>query len=96
MKHAVITVPAYFNDQQRQSTKDAGIISGMSVSRIINESTAAAIAYGLDKKTEKNTVVHDLGCGTFDVSPLTFDNGVLEVVATTAIPFWVVRISISM
>merc|ERR1719174_460062 len=82
VKHAVITVPAYFNDAQRQSTKDAGTISGMNVLRIINEPTAAAIAYGLDKKTEKNILVYDLGGGTFDVSLLTVDNGVFEVVAT--------------
>merc|ERR1719244_1146728 len=82
VKHAVITVPAYFNDAQRQSTKDAGTISGMNVLRIINEPTAAAIAYGLDKKTEKNILVFDLGGGTFDVSLLTIDNGVFEVVAT--------------
>merc|ERR1712032_710866 len=82
VKHAVITVPAYFNDAQRQSTKDAGTISGMNVLRIINEPTAAAIAYGLDKKTEKNILVYDLGGGTFDVSLLTIDNGVFEVVAT--------------
>merc|ERR1712157_278016 len=82
VKHAVITVPAYFNDAQRQSTKDAGSISGMNVLRIINEPTAAAIAYGLDKKTEKNILVYDLGGGTFDVSLLTIDNGVFEVVAT--------------
>jgi heat shock protein 5 len=82
VKHAVITVPAYFNDAQRQSTKDAGVISGMNVLRIINEPTAAAIAYGLDKKTEKNILVYDLGGGTFDVSLLTIDNGVFEVVAT--------------
>merc|ERR1712224_407743 len=81
VKHAVITVPAYFNDAQRQSTKDAGTISGMNVLRIINEPTAAAIAYGLDKKTEKNILVYDLGGGTFDVSLLTIDNGVFEVVA---------------
>merc|ERR1712124_72621 len=78
----VITVPAYFSDAQRQSTKDAGVISGMNVLRIINEPTAAAIAYGLDKKTEKNILVYDLGGGTFDVSLLTIDNGVFEVVAT--------------
>merc|ERR1712093_408177 len=82
VKHGVITVPAYFNDAQRQSTKDAGTISGMQVLRIINEPTAAAIAYGLDKKTEKNILVYDLGGGTFDVSLLTIDNGVFEVVAT--------------
>merc|ERR1712141_697861 len=82
VKHAVVTVPAYFNDAQRQSTKDAGTISGMNVLRIINEPTAAAIAYGLDKKTEKNILVFDLGGGTFDVSLLTIDNGVFEVVAT--------------
>merc|ERR1711933_108124 len=82
VKHAVVTVPAYFNDAQRQSTKDAGTISGMNVLRIINEPTAAAIAYGLDKKAEKNILVYDLGGGTFDVSLLTIDNGVFEVVAT--------------
>jgi len=82
VKHAVITVPAYFNDAQRQATKDAGTISGMNVMRIINEPTAAAIAYGLDKKAEKNIMVYDLGGGTFDVSLLTIDNGVFEVVAT--------------
>merc|ERR1712093_782425 len=82
VKHAVITVPAYFDDAQRQSTKDAGSIAGLNVLRIINEPTAAAIAYGLDKKAEKNIVVYDLGGGTFDVSLLTIDNGVFEVVAT--------------
>merc|ERR1719432_241060 len=82
VKHAVVTVPAYFNDAQRQATKDAGTISGMTVQRIINEPTAAAIAYGLDKKAEKNILVYDLGGGTFDVSLLTIDNGVFEVVAT--------------
>merc|ERR1712183_1101917 len=82
VKHAVITVPAYFSDAQRQSTKDAGSIAGKNVLRIINEPTAAAIAYGLDKKTEKNILVYDLGGGTFDVSLLTIDNGVFEVVAT--------------
>merc|ERR1719385_596218 len=82
VKHAVITVPAYFNDSQRQATKDAGAIAGLQVLRIINEPTAAAIAYGLDKKTEKNILVYDLGGGTFDVSLLTIDNGVFEVVAT--------------
>jgi heat shock protein 5 len=83
VKHAVVTVPAYFNDAQRQSTKDAGTISGLNVLRIINEPTAAAIAYGLDKKGERNILVYDLGGGTFDVSLLTIDNGVFEVVATS-------------
>uniref|UniRef100_A0A0K0EZT5 Heat shock 70 kDa protein 1A/1B (inferred by orthology to a human protein) n=1 Tax=Strongyloides venezuelensis TaxID=75913 RepID=A0A0K0EZT5_STRVS len=83
VKHAVITVPAYFNDAQRQATKDAGTIAGLNVVRIINEPTAAAIAYGLDKKEgEKNILVFDLGGGTFDVSLLTIDNGVFEVLAT--------------
>jgi len=83
VKNAVITVPAYFNDAQRQATKDAGTISGMSVKRIINEPTAAAIAYGLDKKgKEQNILVFDLGGGTFDVTALTIDNGVFEVLAT--------------
>jgi len=81
--HAVVTVPAYFNDAQRQATKDAGAIAGLTVMRIINEPTAAAIAYGMDKKDgEKNVLVFDLGGGTFDVSLLTIDNGVFEVVAT--------------
>jgi len=82
LKHAVVTVPAYFNDAQRQATKDAGTIAGLNVVRIINEPTAAAIAYGLDKKGEKNVLIFDLGGGTFDVSLLTIDNGVFEVVAT--------------
>ena len=70
---AVVTVPAYFNDSQRQATKDAGVISGLNVLRIINEPTAAAIAYGLDKKSEgeKNVLIFDLGGGTFDVSLLS-------------------------
>merc|ERR1719201_94184 len=80
--NAVVTVPAYFNDAQRQATKDAGTISSLNVLRIINEPTAAAIAYGLDKKSEQNILVYDLGGGTFDVSLLTIDNGVFEVVAT--------------
>merc|ERR1719265_853525 len=83
VKNAVVTVPAYFNDAQRQATKDAGAISGMKVMRIINEPTAAAIAYGLDKKGgEKNILVFDLGGGTFDVTLLTIDNGVFEVLST--------------
>jgi heat shock protein 5 len=82
--HAVITVPAYFNDSQRQATKDAGLIAGLNVLRIINEPTAAAIAYGMDKKSEeKKIIVFDLGGGTFDVSLLTIDNGIFEVVATS-------------
>merc|ERR1711959_683499 len=81
--NAVVTVPAYFNDAQRQATKDAGTISSLNVLRIINEPTAAAIAYGLDKKGgEKNILVFDLGGGTFDVTVLTIDNGLFEVVAT--------------
>merc|ERR1712023_299314 len=76
------TVPAYFSDSQRQATKDAGVIAGLNVLRIINEPTAAAIAYGLDKKAEQNILGYDLGGGTFDVSLLTIDNGVFEVVAT--------------
>jgi heat shock protein 5 len=83
VRHAVVTVPAYFNDAQRQATKDAGSIAGLNVLRIINEPTAAAIAYGLDKKEERNIMVFDLGGGTFDVSLLTIDNGVFEVVATS-------------
>ena len=82
---AVITVPAYFNDSQRQATKDAGVIAGLSVLRVINEPTAAAIAYGLDKKSsskEKNILIFDLGGGTFDVSILSIDGGVFEVKAT--------------
>ncbi|KAJ1043277.1 hypothetical protein NDA11_001484 [Ustilago hordei] len=84
VKDAVVTVPAYFNDSQRQATKDAGIISGLNVMRIINEPTAAAIAYGLDKKTEgeKNVLIFDLGGGTFDVSLLTIEEGIFEVKAT--------------
>merc|ERR1711966_307451 len=84
VKHAVITVPAYFNDSQRQATKDAGLIAGLNVLRIINEPTAAAIAYGLEKKGtgEKNILIFDLGGGTFDVSLLTIDDGIFEVKAT--------------
>ncbi|MDA1043943.1 MAG: molecular chaperone DnaK [Verrucomicrobia bacterium] len=79
---AVITVPAYFNDSQRQATKDAGKIAGLEVKRIINEPTAAALAYGLDKKKEENIAVYDLGGGTFDVSILDIGDGVFEVKAT--------------
>jgi molecular chaperone DnaK len=79
---AVITVPAYFNDSQRQATKDAGKIAGLNVLRIINEPTAASLAYGLDKKTDEKIVVFDLGGGTFDVSILEIGDGVFEVKAT--------------
>lgn len=81
---AVVTVPAYFNDSQRQATKDAGMISGLNVLRIINEPTAAAIAYGLDKKVgqERNVLIFDLGGGTFDVSILTIEEGIFEVKST--------------
>lgn len=83
---AVVTVPAYFNDSQRQATKDAGTIAGLNVLRIINEPTAAAIAYGLDKKVqgkgERNVLIFDLGGGTFDVSILTIEDGIFEVKST--------------
>ena len=79
---AVITVPAYFSDSQRQATKDAGRIAGLDVKRIINEPTAAALAYGLDKETEQKIMVYDLGGGTFDVSILDIGDGVIEVLAT--------------
>jgi molecular chaperone DnaK len=79
---AVVTVPAYFNDSQRQATKDAGKIAGLNVMRIINEPTAASLAYGLDKKAEEKIVVFDLGGGTFDVSVLEIGEGVFEVKAT--------------
>jgi molecular chaperone DnaK len=79
---AVITVPAYFNDSQRQATKDAGKIAGLEVKRIINEPTAAALAYGLDSKKEEKIVVFDLGGGTFDVSILELGDGVFEVKST--------------
>lgn len=79
---AVITVPAYFNDSQRQATKDAGKIAGLEVLRIINEPTAAALAYGLDKKTNETILIFDLGGGTFDVSILEVGDGVFEVLAT--------------
>src|SRR4029450_4764269 len=79
---AVITVPAYFNDAQRQATKDAGRIAGLNVQRIINEPTAAALAYGLDKAKDQTIAVYDLGGGTFDVSILEVGEGVFEVKAT--------------
>src|SRR5690606_8745547 len=80
---AVITVPAYFNDSQRQATKDAGRIAGLDVKRIINEPTAAALAYGLDKKADQTILVFDLGGGTFDVSILDVGDGVIEVMSTS-------------
>lgn len=83
VKQAVITVPAYFNDSQRQATKDAGRIAGIEVLRIINEPTAAALAYGLDKKSNETILVFDLGGGTFDVSILEVGDGVFEVKATS-------------
>ena len=79
---AVITVPAYFNDAQRQATKDAGKIAGLEVKRIINEPTAAALAYGMDKENEQKVMVYDLGGGTFDVSLLSIDDGTIQVLAT--------------
>ena len=79
---AVITVPAYFNDSQRQATKDAGTIAGLNVRRIINEPTAASLAYGIDKEEDQKIMVYDLGGGTFDVSILEIDDGVIEVLAT--------------
>ena len=82
VSEAVITVPAYFTDAQRQATKDAGKIAGLDVKRIINEPTAAALAYGLDKETEQKIMVYDLGGGTFDVSILEIGDGVIEVLAT--------------
>lgn len=80
---AVITVPAYFNDSQRQATKDAGRIAGVEVLRIINEPTAASLAYGFDKKSNETILVFDLGGGTFDVSILEVGDGVFEVLATS-------------
>ena len=82
MTEAVITVPAYFNDAQRQATKDAGKIAGLDVKRIINEPTAAALAYGLDNEKEQKIMVYDLGGGTFDVSIIEIGDGVIEVLAT--------------
>ena len=82
VEDAVITVPAYFNDSQRQATKDAGTIAGLNVKRIINEPTAAALAYGLDKKNDQKIAVYDLGGGTFDISILEIGDGVFEVKST--------------
>ena len=83
VKEAVITVPAYFTDAQRQATKDAGEIAGLKVQRIINEPTAAALSYGMDKKKEEKVLVFDLGGGTFDVSVLEIGDGVVEVISTS-------------
>jgi len=82
VKKAVITVPAYFNDAQRQATKDAGAIAGLEVMRIVNEPTAASLAYGLDKKKDETIAVYDLGGGTYDISVLELGDGVFEVRAT--------------
>src|SRR5438876_5888937 len=82
VRKAVITVPAYFNDSQRQATKDAGQIAGLEVARIINEPTAAALAYGLDKKKSEKIAVYDFGGGTFDISILEVGEGVVEVKST--------------
>ena len=82
LTQAVITVPAYFDDSQRQATKQAGEIAGLKVERIINEPTAAALAYGLDKKKSEKIAVYDLGGGTFDISVLEIGDGVIEVKAT--------------
>merc|ERR1719249_94562 len=82
VKNAVITVPAYFNDSQRQATKDAGQIAGLNVLRVINEPTAAALAYGMDKSDDKVIAVFDLGGGTFDISVLEIQKGVFEVKST--------------
>ena len=82
MTKAVITVPAYFNDAQRQATKDAGRIAGLEVLRLVNEPTAAALAYGLDKNKDGLIAVYDFGGGTFDVSILKLHEGIFEVIAT--------------
>ncbi|HEX7614865.1 MAG TPA: Hsp70 family protein, partial [Thermoanaerobaculia bacterium] len=88
IKEAIITVPAYFDDSQRQATRDAGRIAGLEVLRIINEPTAAALAYGLEKNRKQETIaVYDLGGGTFDISILRIDNGMFEVLATSGDTF---------
>ena len=87
MLQAVITVPAYFNDAQRQATKDAGTLAGLEVLRIINEPTAAALAYGLSKESAGTVAVYDLGGGTFDVSILEISDGVFEVKSTNGDTF---------
>ena len=87
VEKAVVTVPAYFNDGQRQATKDAGRIAGLDVIRIINEPTAAALAYGFGKNIERKVAVFDLGGGTFDISILEIGNGVFEVISTAGDTF---------
>src|SRR3954463_4631233 len=87
VEQAVITVPAYFNDAQRQATKDAGKVAGLEVLRIVNEPTAAALAYGLEKKEGKTIAVYDLGGGTFDISILEIGDGVFEVKSTNGDTF---------
>src|SRR6185369_14947862 len=87
VEQAVITVPAYFNDSQRNATKDAGKIAGLEVLRIINEPTASSLAYGLDKKADETIAVYDLGGGTFDISILDVGDGVFEVKSTNGDPF---------
>ena len=94
VQQAVITVPAYFNDSQRQATKDAGKIAGLEVLRIINEPTAAALAYGLDKKGDETIAVYDFGGGTFDISILEVGEGVVEVKSTNGDTIWAATISI--
>src|SRR5262249_8788299 len=83
IKNAVITVPAYFNDAQRQATKDAGRIAGLDVLRIVNEPTAASLAYGLDKRKQGTIAVYDFGGGTFDISILKLREGIFEVLSTS-------------
>jgi len=95
VKEAVITVPAYFDDSQRQATKDAGKIAGLEVLRIINEPTAASLAYGLDKKKDERIAVYDLGGGTFDISILELGEGVFEVNQLMGTPILVVMTLIS-
>jgi molecular chaperone DnaK len=92
---AVVTVPAYFNDSQRQATKDAGRVAGLDVKRIINEPTAAALAYGLDKKKDEKIAVFDLGGGTFDISILEIGDGVFEVRSTNGDTHWAATTSIT-
>src|SRR5947207_5395621 len=87
IKNAVITVPAYFNDAQRQATKDAGRIAGLDVLRIVNEPTAASLAYGLDKRKQGTIAVYDFGGGTFDISILSLSDGVFKVLATNGDTF---------